>query len=198
MYAVRYMYVCKCVYSVYTIAPARSVHQKACFFLRGKPSSCPWECHCLQQHYQPRPQFATFAFQTTRTPTNITNIAFQSFSIYSLNTILKNKKHNFPQPSLLKPSPSQGFSHTSVAAKVLVHCSTTPSISTYQGGHSIQGGQYSVGGGTYSNNSSSFARKSWTIHRICLDFIYILKMFGKVRFQTYSYSYQVVIFYSRK
>ena len=133
MYAVRYMYVCKCVYSVYTIAPARSVHQKACFFLRGKPSSCPWECHCLQQHYQPRPQFATFAFQTTRTPTNITNIAFQSFSIYSLNTILKNKKHNFPQPSLLKPSPSQGFSHTSVAAKVLVHCSTTPSISTYQG-----------------------------------------------------------------
>lgn len=72
---------------------------------------------------------ATFAFQTTRTPTNITNIASRSFSIYSLNTI-KNKKHNFPQPSLLKPSPSQGFSHTSVAAKVLVHCSTTPSIST--------------------------------------------------------------------
>lgn len=122
----------------------------------------------LQQHYQPLPQLATFAFQTTRTPTNITNIAFQSFS---LNTI-KNKKHNFPQ-----------HSHTSVAAKVLVHCSTTPSISTYQLGHSIQGGQYSVGGGTYRNNSSSFARKSWTIHRICLDLIYILKMFGKVRFK---------------
>ena len=36
----------------------------------------------LQQHYQPLPQLATFAFQTTRTPTNITNIASRSFSIF--------------------------------------------------------------------------------------------------------------------
>lgn len=29
-------------------------------------------------------------------------MAFQSFSSYTLNTILKNKKHNFPQPFLLQ------------------------------------------------------------------------------------------------